>query len=662
MSDVVGDGATDLRAVIDRWAALVKATSDDPPDSILRPPASEAAIAALEARLGATLPPSYRGFLAISDGAAAFPVLGLVAEDPGSVAIGATGLRDAARVDWIRKGDRSMIAIWTAPDMVWWEVDPEDHPFYARLVPEREYLLPDIGEHPGGGGEKGGHLRNVLEVSSCIDGYATYLNPLVVDADGEWEAWDFGTKTLGAVRYRSFRALIEADIAQMERRIATSKVEDAEVDRRLGELGDRDRAPDERIRAAYALFYRDDFRDRVVEIVSAMALDPALDLGARQSAMQVLGYARTAAAITTLASLASEPEPRIRVSVTPPLAASSEPVALEATRALLTDPSTPDYAFSSIYACNEAVWDAWQATRDPRLLAALGRCRDERVIEPFAAALNDPDLAQEDRVELASIAGSWLRDPRLVPALLAAAGYGDPYDGIRIANALEHLGATGEAVAILRDVAIELGPDGRGAAESALGQMSDPAAGEALLTIVADAPDAPAVDALAWHPSPAAAALIEPLLDDPDLHLAGIDALEIMHLPEATDVLARRSAAGDMIATRALARLRDGRALAPLLALLADPDPAIAFRGADGLRDLRDPRATDALLTAVDHGDPDVDVCSTHALISMASPRTPEALVRLAAHPDERARELATEWQSAWDRRAAVPPDRSAPP
>jgi HEAT repeat protein len=651
VSEAARNPATDLRALIDRWDRLVVATSDDPPETFLKPPATQADIAALEARLGTPLPPSYRAFLAISNGADAFPIWGSV--NQASVLTSPTGLRDAATVDWIRNGDRSMIVIWTAPDMVWWEVDPEDHPFYARLVPEREYLLPEIGEHPEGGGEKGGHLRNVLEVSTCIDGYATYLNPLVVDADGEWEAWDFGTKTLGAVRYRSFRALIEADIAQLEKRIATGKAEDAEVDRRLTELEDRGRAPDERIRAAYALFYRDDFRDRVVDILSEMAVDEGLELGARQSAMQVLGYTRTTAAIATLARLATEPEPRIRVSVTPPLAASSEPVALEATRALLTDPATPDYAFGSIYACNEAVWDAWQATRDPRLLAALGRCRDERSIEPIVAALGDPGLAKPDRDELISTAGLWLRDVRLVPALVTAAGFGGPYDRIQVARSLETLGAIDEAVALLREVATELGPDGRGAAESALGLIPDPAAGDALVEMVAAAPTALAVDALAWHPSPAAAALIEPLLDDPDMHLAGIDALETMHLPQATDVLARRSAAGDLIATRALARLRDDRALAPLVALLVDPDPAAAFRGADGLRDLRDPRATDALLAAVDHPDPDVAVCATHALISMASPRTPEALERLAANPDDRARGLASDWRSTWSRRSA---------
>ena len=94
--------------MIDRWAALVKATSDDPPDSILRPPASEAAIAALEARLGTTLPPSYRAFLAISDGAAAFPGWGLVAADPGS---------DRIRRNWpARRGNRRLDPQRRPPD------------------------------------------------------------------------------------------------------------------------------------------------------------------------------------------------------------------------------------------------------------------------------------------------------------------------------------------------------------------------------------------------------------------------------------------------------------------------------------------------------------------------------------------------------------------
>ena len=206
-----------------------------------------------------------------------------------------------------------------------------------------------------------------------------------------------------------------------------------------------------------------------------------------------------------------------------------------------------------------------------------------------------------------------------------------------------------------RDAAIELGPEGWGQSESALGRMTDPAAGEALLAIVAANPTPTAIDALGWHPSPAAVHAIVRRLDDPAMHLVGIDALERMTTPEAIEALARRSSTGDIIATRALARLRDGRALEPLLELLASGDPATAFRGADGLRDLHDPAATEPLLAAVDHPDPDVAVCAAHALISMASPRTPEALARLAANADPQARALAAHWEAAWARRSPLP-------
>lgn len=216
--------------------------------------------------------------------------------------------------------------------------------------------------------------------------------------------------------------------------------------------------------------------------------------------------------------------------------------------------------------------------------------------------------------------------------------------------------AIGEAIAMYRDAAIELAVGGWGASWAALGRMADSAAGDALLAVVAAGPTSSAITALGWHPSGAAVEAIEPLRDDPDLHLAGIDALETMQMPESADLLARRSAAGDRLATRALARARDTRALQPLLAMLADADPAAAFQGADGLRDLRDPRATEALLAAVDHADPDVAVTAAHALISMGSSRIPEALDRLAASSDEPARRLATRWRGSWiDRSRARP-------
>jgi cell wall assembly regulator SMI1 len=84
----------ELGELIERWDGLVKATSDDPPETFLQPPASEAEIAALEARLGTNLPPSYRAFLAISNGADAFPIWGKVSQE--SVLSTPTGRRPVA--------------------------------------------------------------------------------------------------------------------------------------------------------------------------------------------------------------------------------------------------------------------------------------------------------------------------------------------------------------------------------------------------------------------------------------------------------------------------------------------------------------------------------------------------------------------------------------
>jgi hypothetical protein len=61
----------------------------------------------------------------------------------------------------------------------------------------------------------------------------------------------------------------------------------------------------------------------------------------------------------------------------------------------------------------------------------------------------------------------------------------------------------------------------------------------------------------------------------------GIDALEMMRLPEAADALAARGNAGDPLAVRALARLRDVRSGERLLALLDEPSPRVAFFGAE---------------------------------------------------------------------------------
>ena len=380
-----------------------------------------------------------------------------------------------------------------------------------------------------------------------------------------------------------------------------------------------------------------------------MALDPALDLGARQSAMQVLGYTRTPAAIATLASLATESEPRIRYSVTPTLVASSEAVALEATRALLTDPATPDSAFSGIYACNEAVWDAWQATNDPRLLVALGRCRDERIIEPVADALRDPGLGQQDRDELASIAGTWLRDPRLVPALVKAAGFGGLY--ARKSRSLAHWRCSvrrAKRSRSFRRPSSSSGPMVAGLPSPPWGRSRIPRPATPFWpSLPPRRPSWPPRQStlFAWHPSPAAAALIEPLLDDPTF---------TCRYRRARDDAPARGDGGAGSPVRGRGPPRDARPRpaprwsSPHTVARPAGRPRPRGRLPWRRRPARPARPTGdrALLDAVDHADPDVAVCATHALISMASPRTPEALERLAANPDQQARRLAAAWQS----------------
>ncbi len=185
-----------------------------------------------------------------------------------------------------------------------------------------------------------------------------------------------------------------------------------------------------------------------------------------------------------------------------PLAASPEP---QAVRGHPRDPHRPDdpaLAFGRIWRCNEGVWDAWQERRHPLLLAALAKCGDKRAIEPLAEALRDPDLPDDERGQLVSAASYQFRDdPRLIAAVIAASTFQSTYSRVHTADTLLRLGATDEAIAMYRDAAIELGVDGWGQSESALGRMTDPAAGDALLAIVAANPTAAAIDALGWHPS-----------------------------------------------------------------------------------------------------------------------------------------------------------------
>lgn len=141
------------------------------------PGASEARIAELEARLGATLPPSYRSFLQVSNGFL----------QPGVIV---PRLLPAEEVTWLRDVEPETIEIWTEGLSSPGGLDAD--------VPERR-------------------LSTALRVSARETvGTAMYLlDPRSVNADGEWEAWFFAHWVPGIDRFPSFRALMQAELDKL---------------------------------------------------------------------------------------------------------------------------------------------------------------------------------------------------------------------------------------------------------------------------------------------------------------------------------------------------------------------------------------------------------------------------------------------------------------
>jgi hypothetical protein len=73
------------------------------------------------------------------------------------------------------------------PDEVYYYYGPDQDPVHLRT----EYMA------------------GALQVSDFVDSAVVLLNPAVIDAHGEWEAWDFGNEFPGAYRYQSFEELMD---------------------------------------------------------------------------------------------------------------------------------------------------------------------------------------------------------------------------------------------------------------------------------------------------------------------------------------------------------------------------------------------------------------------------------------------------------------------
>jgi hypothetical protein len=134
------------------------------------PPATDEQIAAAEARLGVTLPPSYKTFLKVTNG---------WRQTGGAV----ERLLPVEEIDWMRVLHSDWIDAWMTfgPG----EYDPAFDPVDLRHMPE------------------------TLVVSAVGDDAIMLLNPAAKKPDGEWQAWFFADWVPGADPYDSFLLMLQ---------------------------------------------------------------------------------------------------------------------------------------------------------------------------------------------------------------------------------------------------------------------------------------------------------------------------------------------------------------------------------------------------------------------------------------------------------------------
>ena len=179
------EGVTDWRLFLERLSEALLDDArirEDVPEEVARSGwmgydgATAEEIAELERHLGVTLPPSYRAFLEVSNGW----------RDTGAFIYRLWSTRE---VEWLSVRNQDLIDIFSEYIEATPDPDPESMDADARQI------------------------RSALEISDNGDAALLMLNPCVVDAEGEWEAWFYASWAAPNVRrYRSFAHLMRAQL------------------------------------------------------------------------------------------------------------------------------------------------------------------------------------------------------------------------------------------------------------------------------------------------------------------------------------------------------------------------------------------------------------------------------------------------------------------
>lgn len=159
------------------------------------PGATKEQIICAETRLGTTLPPSYREFLKVSNG-------------------------------W-RQTTPFIHKLWSTEEIEWFSrkrpdwidsfvkryeddyIDILEPQLRTPSISDEEYFV--YGDAQDCSNLRVEYLQTALEISDIGDSAIYLLNPQIITADGEWEAWFFCDWLPGADRYRSFREMMQAE-------------------------------------------------------------------------------------------------------------------------------------------------------------------------------------------------------------------------------------------------------------------------------------------------------------------------------------------------------------------------------------------------------------------------------------------------------------------
>ncbi len=152
------------------------------------PAASEEEITRAEARLGTTLPPSYRAFLQASNG---WRYLGTFVPE----------LWPSWKIDWLTNKHRERVDAW---------LEGERYHGEPIRIPDERYFV--YGKEQDPVTLRSEYLETALAIGPDEMGNGMYLlNPRIVTPEGEWEAWFWAAWLPGAKRYRSFQEMMVAE-------------------------------------------------------------------------------------------------------------------------------------------------------------------------------------------------------------------------------------------------------------------------------------------------------------------------------------------------------------------------------------------------------------------------------------------------------------------